>query len=151
MVDEQKTVADLFGQVWRTPDGAALYVCGGSVVPPYEVRVRDAVQDDQGRWRADEKSVQREVSVQWLRTTCTVVPPTPEPSDPRIARLEQLVDELLAGYAAAATGAVPTPGQVTRLSTDVRAALADVAAIPEQERRRARAVARGAARMQRGR
>ncbi|CAL9677594.1 hypothetical protein SUDANB95_07920 (plasmid) [Actinosynnema sp. ALI-1.44] len=134
------------GQVWRTPDGTALYVIGVRLVPPGEgVRLRDAVQDDRGHWRYDEEAELREVSEQWLRSTCTFEPPLPPPPDPRIARLKHLVDELLAGYAAAATGAVPTPEQVEQVTRDVRAALADVAAIPEQERKRRQGAARVAA------
>lgn len=107
--------------------------------------MRDAVRDAKGRWRCDDDSAQRETSEQWLRSNCTFEPHSPPPPDPRITRLAQLVEELLSGYAAAATGVVPTPEQVQRLDDDVRTALADVEAMSEQERRRRHADARLAA------
>uniref|UniRef100_UPI003F4935FA hypothetical protein n=1 Tax=Amycolatopsis sp. CA-096443 TaxID=3239919 RepID=UPI003F4935FA len=108
------------------------------------MRLRDAVQDDRGHWRAGDGQA-REVSEKWLRSACRWEPPPPEPPDPRIARLARLLDELLAGYAAAAAGTAPTPGQVEQVSADIRAALADVEDFLARDRRRRHGAARVAA------
>lgn len=140
------------GQVWVDADGAHLYVTGVSLKPPYVVVV-PAELDDDGDWGPAAGGERREVSEEWLQTTCRWEPPPPDPPDPRIARLAQLVDELLAGYSAAAAGERPTGEHVDLLTAQVRAALAEVGAIPEEERLHRHRAVRQAARsgFQRGR
>ncbi|MFE4061157.1 hypothetical protein ACFXP3_33520 [Streptomyces sp. NPDC059096] len=122
------------GQIWIDPDGTPLYVGLVRYSPTQEATVCPVRQDSEGTWQPD--GLRRDVSLAWLRTACTYQAP-PELVDPRIARLTTAVDVLLAEYTATTAGAPPpTPEHARQMADEVRAALSDVAAIPEQERGR---------------
>ncbi|MFJ6788836.1 hypothetical protein [Streptomyces angustmyceticus] len=137
------------GQVWIDPDGTALYVGMIQYQPHQEATVVAATQTSGGEW--EEAGLPFTVSLDWLRIACTYQPP-PTKTDPRIARLSTALDALLTEYAAiAAGGPRPTPEQARQTTGEIRAALADVAAIPREERRQRYAAGVQAARAARQR
>ncbi|MEV8392842.1 MULTISPECIES: hypothetical protein [unclassified Streptomyces] len=122
------------GQIWIDPDGIPLYVGFVSYSPTEEATVCRVRQDREGKWQPD--GIRHDVSLAWLRAACTYQPP-PELIDPRISRLTTAVETLLAEYTATASGeAPPTPEHARQVADEIRAALTDVAAIPDQERGR---------------
>ncbi|MGW4237867.1 hypothetical protein ACWEJP_13670 [Streptomyces sp. NPDC004749] len=137
------------GQIWMDPDGTPLYVGLVSYSPTQEAAVCPARQDSEGRW--EPAGDRRSVSLDWLRSACTYQPP-PELIDPCIARLTTAVETVLSEYMATASGgAPPTPEHAQQVADEIRAALTDVAAVPDRDRGRRYSAAVQAARQRRPR
>ncbi|MFE0779076.1 hypothetical protein [Streptomyces sp. NPDC058861] len=114
--------------IWRGPDGEHHEISGWTVDEGV-YGLQRTVQDPETRqWSsvrdAEKVSVEEDV---FLRDY-TLVPREPL-ADPRITRLGTLLDELLAAYEEA-TGRPPETAE------EIRSALAEVKAIPEEARRR---------------
>jgi hypothetical protein len=125
--------------VWRSPGGDHFRLSWSEEAGPSRVTLRPAVYDqDTGQWSTDRNALPVEVDATVFEETYVQVP-LERLRDPRITRLTGLVTELLADYERS-TGRPPADADA------IRAALDDVAAIPEEARERRRAAASSAAR-----
>ncbi|MFD7868491.1 hypothetical protein [Streptomyces sp. NPDC059783] len=115
--------------VWRSPDGEHVRLSWSEEAGPSRVTLLPAVYDqDTGQWSTDETAAPAVVEATVFEETYVKVPPEPL-RDPRITRLAGLVHGLLADYERS-TGRAPADADA------VRAALDDVAQIPEEARTR---------------
>lgn len=125
--------------VWRSPGGDHFRLSWSEEAGPSVVTLRPAVYDpDTGQWSTDRNALPVEVEARAFEETYVQVP-LERLRDPRITRLTGLVNELLADYERS-TGRPPADADA------IRAALEDVAEIPEEARKRRHAAASSAAR-----
>ncbi|MGX1956067.1 hypothetical protein ACWIGY_38010 [Streptomyces anulatus] len=123
--------------VWRSPGGQNFRRTWSEEPGFSVVTLQPAVYDpDTGQWSTDRDALP--VTVDEAAFEEYVEVPPERLRDPRITRLTGLVHELLADYERS-TGRPPTGAD------SIRAALDDVAEIPEEASRRRHAAARGAA------
>lgn len=119
-------------EVWRNPDGDHFRIwTGGKDSARYTLQ--PVIQDPDTRAWHDQKSDEEgeqlvEVDGDLFRDTFTPVPYEPL-RDPRTTRLGELVGELLADYERVA-------GEPSAVAEEIRVTLAEVAAIPEETKRR---------------
>ncbi|MFF8506411.1 hypothetical protein ACF07L_38105 [Streptomyces anulatus] len=124
--------------VWRSPDGACFRLTWSEEAGPSRVTLQPVLYDpDTGQWSSDSTALPVHVDETAFEETYAQVPLEPL-RDPRITRLTGLVHQLLADYERS-TGCPPADADA------IRAALDDVAEIPEEARSRRHAAARSAA------
>ncbi|MFC7987272.1 MULTISPECIES: hypothetical protein [Streptomyces] len=124
--------------VWRSPGGDHFRLSWSEEAGPSRVTLRPAVHDpDTGQWSTDRNALPVLVEATVFEETYVQVP-LERLRDPRITRLTALVNELLADYERS-TGRPPADADA------IRAALEDVAEIPEEARKRRHAAAYSAA------
>ncbi|WP_371793130.1 hypothetical protein OG285_32895 [Streptomyces sp. NBC_01471] len=125
--------------VWRSPGDEHFRLSWSERAGPSVVTLRPVVYDpDTGQWSSDRNAFPVEVDAALFEATY-VQEPLERLRDPRITRLAGLVHELLANYESS-TGSPPTDADA------IRAALDDVADIPEEARKRRHGAARAAGR-----
>ncbi|MFJ3184421.1 hypothetical protein ACIPJN_39330 [Streptomyces sp. NPDC086796] len=124
--------------VWRSPGGEHFRLSWSEEAGPSRVTLRPVVYDpDTGQWSTDRDALPVKVDAVSFEETYVQVP-LERVRDPRITRLAGLVHELLADYERS-TGRPPADVGA------IRAALDDVAEIPEEARKRRHAAAHSAA------
>ncbi|MET9484765.1 hypothetical protein [Streptomyces sp. NPDC006638] len=125
--------------VWRSPEGNHFRWWGDEEYGSSHVELRPVLYDpDTGEWTTDRNAVSVRVDARVFEQTYVKVP-LERLRDPRITRLTGLVHELLVDYERR-TGSPPVGADV------IRTVLEDVAAIPEEARKRRHAAASNAAR-----
>lgn len=115
---------DYSGKTWRAPDDTCWRIYTGSDWSPGWTLIRLTYNQDTGRWRAADPQELREIPQDEFLATYVEVPEELL-RDPRITNLTNLVTALLADY----QSAVGTPAPNIE---GVRAALAEVAGIPDE-------------------
>ncbi|MFE7056040.1 hypothetical protein ACFVAO_12580 [Streptomyces californicus] len=124
--------------VWRSPGGEHFRLSWSEGAGPSRVTLRSVVYDeDTGQWSTARGAVPVVVEEKAFEETYVQVP-LERLRDPRITRLTGLVTGLLADYER-------STGRPSADADAVRAALEDVAEIPEEARRRRLGAARAAA------
>lgn len=124
--------------VWRSPAGEHFRLSWSEEAGPSVVTLRPVLYDaDTGQWSSDRNAPPVEVGADLFEETYVQVP-LERLRDPRITRLTGLVSELLADYDRS-TGSPPADADA------IRAALEDVAEIPEEARKQRHGAVRAAA------